>query len=415
MSLTGQVQITAPERLFRKEVPGMEESERIALLAVALNLVIFGIKYVSAAVSGSIALRAEAFHTLADLVSSLTVFTGLKIAKRKTKSFPYGLYKIENLMSVIISLVILYTGYEIVIEVISTISIELRNPGFAIISLLFATMITFWFSGYEKKIGQKINSPILLADAAHIRTDVFSNAVVLLAIISSLIGFQLDKIAALIVVWFIAKTGLQILMDGARVLLDASLDYETLSKVEKIIVDSPQVAELKTLTGRNSGRFKFIEAGIVLKTHNLDKAHFIADKIESRIKDEIKYIDQVLIHYEPLQKAETIYALPLTDDRASISSHFGEAPFFMLVSFKTGEKIAGKVDIINNPYSKIEKGKGILTAEFLTQKMVDAVLVKSDFSSKGPAYVFSNSNTEVIVTNEETPQHALEILGLSLD
>ena len=137
-------------------------------------------------------------------------------------------------------------------------------------------MITFWFSGYEKKFGQKINSPILLADAAHIRTDVLSNAVVLLAIISSLIGYQFDKIAALIVVGFIAKTGIQILLDGARVLLDASLDYDTLSKVEKIIVDTPQVVELKTLTGRNSGRFKFIEAGIVLTTHNLDKAHFIA-------------------------------------------------------------------------------------------------------------------------------------------
>lgn len=403
------------EKPSRKEVAGMEESERIALLAIVVNLFIFGIKYVSASASGSIALKAEAFHTLADFVASLTVFAGLKIAKRKTRSFPYGLYKIENLMSVIISLIILYTGYEIVLEVINANSIELRNSGFAILSLLFATIITFWFSGYEKKIGQKINSPILLADAAHIRTDVLSNAVVLLAIISSLIGYQFDKIAAIIVVLFIAKTGLQILKDGARVLLDASLDYDTLSKVEKIIVDTPQVVELKTLKGRNSGRFKFIEAGIVLKTHNLDKAHFMADKIESRIKDEIKNIDQVLIHYEPFRKAEIVYALPLTDDQASINPHFGEASFFMLATFRAGEKAAGKVDILNNPYSKIEKGKGILTAEYLIQNMVDAVLVKSDFSSKGPSYVFSNSNTEVILTNEETPQHALERLGLSLE
>ncbi len=90
------------EKSSRKEVAGMEESERIALLAIAVNLFIFGIKYVSASASGSIALKAEAFHTLADFVASLTVFAGLKIAKRKTKSFPYGLYKIENLMSVII-------------------------------------------------------------------------------------------------------------------------------------------------------------------------------------------------------------------------------------------------------------------------------------------------------------------------
>jgi predicted Fe-Mo cluster-binding NifX family protein len=302
-----------------------------------------------------------------------------------------------------------------VLEVINANSIELRNSGFAILSLLFATMITFWFSGYEKKIGQKINSPILLADAAHIRTDVLSNAVVLLAIISSLIGYQFDKIAALIVVLFIAKTGLQILKDGARVLLDASLDYETLSKVEKIIADTPQVVELKTLKGRNSGRFKFIEAGIVLTTHNLDKAHFIADTIESHIKDEIKNIDQVLIHYEPFRKAEIVYAFPLTDDQASISAHFGEALFFMFVTYKAGDKVASKTEIIDNPYSKSEKSKGILSAEFLVKNKVDFVIVKKGFSSKGPSYVFSDSNIEVIVTDEETPEDALKKLGLTLN
>ncbi len=393
----------------------MEESERTALLAIAINFFIFSIKYISAFATGSIALKAEAFHTFADFVASLTVFAGLKIAKRKTKSFPYGLYKIENLMSVVISFIILYTGYEIILDVLNNNLTELRNSGIAIICLLFATIITFWFSKYERKIGQKINSPILLADASHIRTDVFSNCIVLLAIISSLFGYQFDKIAALIVVIFIVKTGIQILMDGARVLLDASIDYETLSKVEKIILDTPQVVELKVLTGRNSGRYKFIEADIVLKTHNLDRAHFIADKIEKNIKDKIMNIDQVQIHYEPLQKEETIFALPLTYDQVSISPHFGDAPFFMLVTFRAETKVASKADILNNPYTKIEKGKGILSAEFLVKNLVDFILVKNDFESKGPYYVLLNANIEVIVTNEESPKKAFENLGLTFD
>lgn len=392
----------------------MEASERTALLAIIINLSIFGMKYISASASGSIALKAEAFHTLADFVASLTVFIGLKIAKRKTKAFPYGLYKMENLISVFISLVILYSGYEIVLEVMNTNSIELKNYGFAITSLVASIVITFWFSRYEKKMGQKTNSPILLADAAHIRIDVLSNVIVLAAIISSMIGFQLDKIAAIIVVGFIVKTGIQILKDGARVLLDASLDYETLSKVEKIIMDTPQVINIKSLTGRNSGRFKFIEVSIIIKTHNLDKAYFMANEIENHIKDEIKNIDQILIHYEPLQKKEMIYALPLTDDKHSISNHFGEALFFMFVTFKLEDNITSKTEIINNPFCKIEKSKGILSAEFLVKNGVDFVIVKKDFSSKGPAYVFSDSNVEVIVTEEETPEGALKKLGLWL-
>jgi cation diffusion facilitator family transporter len=390
----------------------MEESERTALLAVAMNLGIFGIKYVSALVSGSLALKAEAFHSFADLIASLTVLTGLKIAKRKSKLFPYGLYKIENLLAVCISLVIFYTGFEIVSEVMNATPTELRKSEIAIFSLLAAIIITLWFSKYEKKIGQKINSPILLADSAHIRADVLSNSIVLLAIVSNLFGYHFDKIAALVVVIFITKTGFKILTDGVRVLLDASIDHQTLSKVEKIILQTPQVVELKALKGRNSGRYKFIEADIILKIHNFDRAHYIADKIERSIKDEIRNIDQVLIHYEPLQKEVIVYALPLTDDLNAINSHFGESACFMLVTFRTGEKVAGKVEIIKNPYSKTEKGKGILSAEFLTQKMIDFVLLKKDFSSKGPSYVFSNANIEVITTNEETPKQAFEKLGL---
>ena len=211
----------------------IEKGEKTALLAVIMNLAIFGIKYFAAILSGSIALKAESFHSLADLIASVTVFIGLKIAKRKSKAFPYGLYKLENLLSVLVSIAILYTGYEIILEVIHAQTSEITNSWLAIVSLVLSVLATFFFSRYEKRIAREINSPILLADAAHIRVDVLSNLIVLFAIISSLIGFDLDKIAAIIVVLIIVKTGLQILIDGTRVLLDASVGYETLSKVEK--------------------------------------------------------------------------------------------------------------------------------------------------------------------------------------
>lgn len=388
----------------------MEKSEKVVLIGILVNLIIFGIKYITAIVTDSVAVKAEAFHTFTDLIATVTVFVGLKIAKRKVKAFPYGLYKMENLVSVCISFIIFYTGYEIVLEVMKNPSSNPKNSGIAILCLGVATLLTFWFSRYEKKVGQEINSPLLIADSEHIHIDVLSNVVVLIAFISNLLGYQVDKIAAFIVVGFILKAGFEILKDGAKVLLDASLDYDTLNQVEKIIVDTPQVVELKALTGRNSGRFKFIEATIVLKTHDLDKAHFIADQIERQVKAEIKNIHQVLIHYEPLQKEELIYAIPLLGNQKFISSHFGEAEYFMLAAFR--EKAICKVSIVHNPYDQVEKGKGILAAEFLAKNKVDFIIVKNDFANKGPAYVFANSNIELILTNEETAQKALEKLGL---
>lgn len=392
----------------------MDKSEKVAILSMIMNFSIFGMKYLAADVSDSIALKAEAFHSFADFIAAITVLAGVKIANRKTKAFPYGLYKVENVMSILISLVIFYSGYEIVMEIISNNQEELQNSFIAIVSLLISIILTFAFSKYEMKIGKEINSPILIADAAHIRMDVLSNVIVLAAIISSMLGYLLDKAAAIVIVCFIIKIGFQILRDGLKVLLDASLDYETLSKVEKIIITMPQVIGVKSLTGRNSGKFKFIETSILIKTHNLDKAHYIADRIETLVKEQVENIDRILIHYEPIRKEQVIYALPLTDDQTMLNEHFGEALSFLFVTFAAGCNVAKKVEIVENPFVTIEKGKGILVAEFLAQKAVDFVVVKNGFHSKGPEYVFANSNIEVIVTDKESPAHIFEERKLQL-
>ena len=390
----------------------MEKSEKVALQAIFLAFIIFAIKLIAAIITGSIALKAEAFHTLTDFIASLTIYVGLKIAKRKTKKFPYGLYKIENLMSVVISVLVIYTGYEIAVEALTAKQVEIKNSIPGIIILVVAIVISFVFSKYEKKIGKEINSPILLADANHGYIDVLSNIIVMISMILGTIGYNLDKIATLIVVVFIIKTGIEILVDGIKVLLDASVDYETLSKTEKIILRTPQVFEIKHLIGRNSGRFKFIEANIVIKTHKLEKAHLIVDKIENQIKQELGNIDNVLIHYEPMQKEKMIYGIPLTEEKNRISSHFGEAPIFMLFVFKSSEKVVEQVDFIVNPYTSETKGKGILAAEFLIKKNIDILIVKKEFANKGPVYVFSDSNVEIVLTEEEKPEAAIQKLGL---
>ncbi len=393
----------------------MEESEKTAFLAIIVNLGVFTIKIGSAAISGSLALKAEAFHSFADFIAVLTAFAGLKIAKRKTRAFPYGLYKIENLIALFMALVIFYSGYEIILEVIHSETTAITHSGIAVLGLLCAMMLTLWFFRYEKRVGERIGSPILLADAAHAWTHLLNYVIVLIAVISSTVGFPLDKIAALIMVGFIARNGFQILKDGAKVLLDASVDYETLRKAEKIIRDSPQVMELKSLKGRNSGRFIFIEAEVALRTHDLDKAFAISGKIEKQIKDEIEHIDQVRVYYEPMERLATIYALPLDETRDAVSAHFGEADGFLIATVPSGEKTPSKVEILKNPHSKAEKGKGILAAEFLAEHRVNTVMLKQGFESKGPSYVFSDANMEILLTDAKTPRQAFAELGIMLD
>ena len=391
----------------------MDKGEKVALLAIGINLALFGIKYTFSTLSGSIALKADAFHSLSDVVASSTVFGGLIIAKRKTKSFPYGLYKVENLVSVMVALAIFYAGYEIVMEATKGVAVELQNIWLTIASVLCIIVITYGYSRYATKVGTEINSPSLIADAKHIGVDMFSSAIVLVALLSSFAGVNLDRISAFIIVFIIAWSGGKILIDGIRVLLDASLDYKTLSLAEKLILAEPQVMEIQHLMGRNSGRYKFIEADIFLKTHDLNRAHFIADRIETNIKSQIKNVDRVLIHYEPTKKENFIYAVPLEyANQQRISRHFGEAPYFGLITVRIKDKKAIEQKVIANPFTQVDHGKGILAAEFLNKHLVDVVITKESFEGKGPYYVFSNAAVDNLITDQGTVEKALESLGI---
>jgi len=391
----------------------MEKGEKVAALAIGIHVVLFGIKYIFSTLSGSIALKADAFHSLSDVVASSTVFVGLIIAKRKTKSFPYGLYKVENLVSVMVAIAIFYAGYEIVMEATKGMAVELKNIWVTIASVLCVIAITYGYSRYAIKVGTEINSPSLIADAKHIGVDMFSSAMVLIVLLTSFAGVNMDRISAYIIVVIIAWSGGKILIDGIRVLLDASLDYKTLRIAEKLILDEPQVMEIQHLMGRNSGRYKFIEADIFLKTHDLDKAHFTAHRIEANIKRQIKNVDRVLIHYEPKKKENFIYAVPLTDaNQHRISPHFGEAPYFGLITVRIKDKKAIDQKIVENPFTQVAHGKGILVAEFLNKHQIDVIITQESFEGKGPYYVFSNAAVENLLTEEETVDSALESIGI---
>jgi cation diffusion facilitator family transporter len=391
----------------------MEKSEKVALLAIGVNLLLFAIKYTFSNLSGSIALKADAFHSLSDVVASSTVLGGLIIAKRKTRSFPYGLYKVENLASVVVALAILYAGYEIAIEAIKGGTIELQNVWPTVASVVCALVVSFLYSSYATRIGKQINSPSLVADAKHIGVDMFASAAVLMGLLASFAGVKLDRVCAFVVVAIIAWSGGKIFIDGIRVLLDASLDYQTLSLAEKLILAEPQVMSIQNLMGRNSGRYKFIEANIVLKVHELDKASFIANRIADNISKQIKHVDRVLIHYEPIQKTKLIYALPLENGRQQrISDHFGEAPYFGLTTVRIKDNNVIGQEILANPFTQVEHGKGILAAEFLIRHSVDVVVTKESFAGKGPFYVFSSTGVENFQTQENTSEEALEHLGV---
>ena len=91
------------------------------------------------------------------------------------------------------------------------------------------------------------------------------------------------------------------------------------------------------MVGRSAGRYRFVEADITLRVTELEKAHAISSRIEEKIRVQIPYIEQVVIHYEPAARSQIHYAVPLIDLAGTMSDEFGTAPYFALVTVRTAD------------------------------------------------------------------------------
>ena len=377
----------------------MEQSEKTALLSVAINLLLVLIKYILAILSGSVALLADAIHSFSDVISSATVLAGIKISKRKSKNFPYGLYKVENLVSLISALFIFFAGYEIVHTVLfREQSLRTQYLPYAMAGVLVTMVITFLFSRYELRLGEKIGSPSLIADAQHIRTDMLSSGVILCGLVGGFFRWPLDRVAALVVVVFVFRAGFNIFLDAIRVLLDASLDFESMDKVKTAILAHPQVTSIHSLRGRNSGRFKFIEADIGLRVRELERAHHISRQIEAEIMEMVPNVDQILIHYEPEKRETRVCAIPLHQDKISLSEDFGEAPYYFFVTIRDKDRLTIEERTLANPYKDESRAKGLKVSNWLLEEGVDAVYTSKSIKKKAPGYVLSDADVEMVVS-----------------
>jgi Co/Zn/Cd efflux system component len=104
------------ERNEKKPVDHMKSCVKVALLSCLVNGFLMTVKYALSEASASMALKADAVHSLADVVSSLSILAGILISDRKTRTFPLGLYKVENLVALLSSFFIFFAAYEIVRE-----------------------------------------------------------------------------------------------------------------------------------------------------------------------------------------------------------------------------------------------------------------------------------------------------------
>ncbi|MDA8406820.1 MAG: cation diffusion facilitator family transporter [Deltaproteobacteria bacterium] len=395
---------------------------KVAIFSCLVNSALVLAKYYLGETSGSLALKADALHSFADVISSLTIFLGIIIADRKTKTFPEGLYKVENLVAFFSSFFIFYAAYEIASQAIfETFPGGITNVALVTTGLVLIMAVTTLFSRYELKVGLEVGSPSLVADAKHVSTDILASSVILFGILGTYWGYPIDRYIAMLVAVLVAYTGAQIMIEAVKVLLEATLDYPTLDGIRKILENQDHVKKILSIGGRNSGRFKFVEISLSTDLKLLSEAHERTSEIEEEILDMYPSIDKVLIHYEPEQKEVELIAAPLNvadgntpNDKSEVSEHFGETPYFAIIERNSSLKTVSVRSYPKNSFKDLERKKGVKTAEMLAELDVDEVRTPITLEGKGSGYALDALQIRTVITPAKTLEELITELKQEL-
>lgn len=393
-----------------KEKPrstGNKSLENWGWYSIIVGLIVASINLTIASASGGLAVKAEAYHSLVDLVVAMTVLIGLKLSVRRSSSFPYGLHKVENIVSVVLAGMIFFTVYHIAYEALlgqsESVSVQPWMFGAVVVSIA----VSLVFSYFELRAGKAASSPLLIAQAKEYQVHILTSALVLITLLTQQLDLRLDRIGALIIAIPIAKTGWDLLVDGVRVLLDASLDAEMLGDIYELIEEEASVEEVNWVTGRKAGRFCLVEANIEVNSRELADADDIVHRIEARILQSIPQVIQILIHADPIRRKSVIFAAPVSRKGGAISRQFGDASYFAFVTvhLATG-KIEARLDLIN-PFCQEEKMKGAIVAEWLAKMDTEVVVLKDDMNGRGSARFLEQTAITMYKTRAETIEDAV--------
>ena len=272
-------------------------------LSIIGNIFLFGLKYWAGIVTGSLALIADAWHTLSDSVSSVIVLIGGKISRKPADDdHPFGHGRAEHISAIIIGVLLAIIAFDFVVGAIEKFGTkEKTNFGtIAWVATILSIIVKEGMAQYAFWAAKKANSSILKADGWHHRTDALSSIVILIGIAVGNYFWWTDAVLSFIVALMIGYASYEILAKEITSLLGESPSDELLLEIRETAQEAcKQPLHLHHIHIHNYGQHAELSCHIKLPPEmSLDEAHEICTKIEIAVKSRFGYISTV--HPEPI-------------------------------------------------------------------------------------------------------------------
>lgn len=275
---------------------------RILIIILMLNFAVAIAKVLYGYYSNTLSMLTDGFHSFFDGTSNIVGIIGITLASRPAdKEHQYGHWKIETFSSIIIAVLLFLVCLEIVQSAIGRF-FNPSTPDISTISFLvmgITIAINFGVSWYEYNKGRELDSKLLVADSFHTRSDIYASLAVILGFIAILAGYVwIDPVISLVIAVLIARTGINIIRESSEVLIDTSIISNEI--IENIVKSVPGVIKTHKIRTRGKRTQIYIDLHITVDpSFSIEEAHEIGEKVESKLKESIPGVEEVLIHLEP--------------------------------------------------------------------------------------------------------------------
>jgi cation diffusion facilitator family transporter len=283
---------------------------RAAMISIASNSGLIVLKLVAGVITGSVAIVTEAIHSAVDLVASFIAYFSVRQAEEPAdESHPHGHEKFENVAAAAEGVLILIGSGVIIYAAVRSLVLgpELHALGVGIAVLAFSTAVNFGVSTWLYRRARETHSAALEGDAAHLRTDAYTSAGVLigLALVQITGADWLDPVVALVIAGAIVVTGLRIVAGSWRVLVDEALPDTELAAIRDTIEGFARqgVVGYHQLRTRRAGARRYIDLHVQFESGtSLEDAHGTAHALQDEIARRLPGGTDVLIHLEPADR-----------------------------------------------------------------------------------------------------------------
>ncbi|MEI6414379.1 MAG: cation diffusion facilitator family transporter [Pseudomonadota bacterium] len=282
-----------------------EAIRQVTLIGAITNVILTVVKILVGVIGHSQALMADGLHSLADLVADGFVYLANHQSQHgPDEDHPYGHGRFETLATLGLGATLLgvagFVVWDAGVRLFETN--RLLQPDRSVLAVaLLALIAKEWMFHYTLRVGRRVRSDMVIANAWHHRSDAWSSLVVLVGVLGTMAGLNyLDAIAAALVGIMIAHMGWEQGWGAIQELVDAGLSPEQVARIRNLVLSVDGVRDLHMLRTRKMGGVASADVHVLVEPRmSVSEGHIISVWVEHRLKAEIDVLTDITVHIDP--------------------------------------------------------------------------------------------------------------------